>query len=155
MFDFYDFTAAGFLDSLGDLYEKKGYAVQYLPFVYSVDFFPLTASSIASRQVEINADADFVCCALSYIAHTSTGNNIVLPRVLLSLVIDNNQRALTSVPTALGNLYGTGPRPGNLFKPLILPANSTMTINAQNLDSADRNIRLSHVGVKAFLSRAA
>jgi hypothetical protein len=151
MFDFYDFTSAQFLDALADLYEAKGYAIQYLPFTYSVDFFPIGANATATRNVEINADADFVCTAFSHIAHDAAGVNIILPRVLLTLTIENNQRQLVNVPTVLGNLYGTGPRPGNLFKPLVLPANSTMSILATNLDNADRNIRLSHVGVKAFM----
>jgi hypothetical protein len=152
MFDFYDFTTAQFLDALADTYETRGYRVQYLPFVYSVDYFPLNANDQQSRQVEINADADFICTALTYVANVVGGAGLVLPLVTASVVIDNNQRSLTNVPTVLGNLYGTGPRPGNLFKPLVLPANSTLTITLQNQASGvNYEIRLSHVGVKAFL----
>jgi hypothetical protein len=151
MYDFYDFSAAQFLDSLADLYETRGYAVQYLPFTYSVDWFPLASLATDSRQVEINADADFVCCSLMQIAHDVNGNAIIVPRMLVTVTVDNNQRQLTSRPTPVGNLYGTGPRPGLLFKPLVLPANSTVTISLDNIDEADRNVRLSHVGVKAFL----
>jgi hypothetical protein len=151
MFDFYDFTTAQFLDALADVYEARGYRVQYLPFVYSVDFIPLNGNDEQSRQVEINADADFICTALTYVANVTGASALTLPIVVASIVIDNNQRALTNVFTLLGNLYGTGPRPGNLFKPLVLPANSTMTVTLQNQAQDGLEIRLSHVGVKAFL----
>lgn len=154
MFDFYDYCSARFLDALGDLYEKQGYVVSYLPFTYSCDFMPLLAGSTATRTVEIGADADFVATMFNGAIFDATPGvgSLIMGRVLASITVDNNQRQLTNIPTTLQCLYGTGPRPGQLFKPLILPANSTMTVTLTNIDANDYNVRLSHVGVKAFLA---
>jgi len=156
MFDFYDYSSARFLDALADLYEKQGYAVSFLPFTYSCDFLPLLGQTTASRTVEIGADADFVATMFNAVTYDATpGDNgeLIMARLLCSVVVDNNQRSLTNIPTTIQNVYGTGPRPGQLFKPLILPANSTMTVQLQNVDLGDYNVRLSHVGVKAFLAQ--
>lgn len=152
MFDFYDYSSARFLDSLADLYEKQGFVVQYLPFAYSVDFSPLGTGG--TRVVEIGADADFVCTMFNGVVFDRGSGQMILGRMLVSITVDNNQRQLTNQPTTLQCVYGTGPRPGQLFKPLVLPANSTMTITLDNLDSDDRVVKLSHVGVKAFLAPA-
>ena len=150
MFDFYDYSSASFLDALADLYEKRGFAVQYLAFVYSVDFNPLAAGTTAIQTVEIGADADFVATMFNGVIFDTLGG-LVLARLLVSVTVDNNQRQLTNQPTTLQNVYGTGPRPGQLFKPLVLPANSTMTVTLTNVDDVDYNVKLSHCGVKAFL----
>jgi hypothetical protein len=152
--DYHDFSIAGFLDQLAAAYESRGYRVGFLPFVYSVDFLPLLAATTDSRTMTIEADADFVGHSWTHICFNGAATGtVVLPRALVLITLDNNQRRLQNQPTMIGNVFGTGPAPMQMFKPLVLPAKSTLTFQVQNLsNSLDIRLRLSLCGVKAFLS---
>ena len=152
--DYHDFSIAGFLDQLAAGYESRGYRVGYLPFVYSVDFIPLLSLATDRRTMTIEADADFIGHSWAYTSFLASGGAILLPRVLVQITLDNNQRRLLNTPTMIGNIFGSGPAPGQMFKPLVLPAKSTLTFELQSLAGGgnDMNLRLSLCGVKAFLT---
>lgn len=150
--DWLDFNYVHFLDALAAEYREQGYLVHYLPFVYGADFLPLTANATLPISTVIDHDADFVLCYQNFVASVqATGANVASPNVLAQQILETSGRRLQDKPTQIVNIFGTGQRPAVLFKPLVIPARSTISLVLQDLGGVTINIRASYIGVKAYV----
>ena len=154
MLDFLDFHMTSWLDAFRAQYRARGFDVTYWPFVYGAEFLPLVANTTQQTTVTIDQDADFILCLQTFASFSDAGAVQAAPNVLINLRLDTSQRFLMSQPVHLINIFGTGERPHQLFKPLLMPAKTTMNVEADSDSVANSNLRLSFIGVKAYLSRA-
>lgn len=155
MYQFLDFNTAHYLDALREDYAAQGYDVAYLPFTYTADFLPLAASATQTTTVTIDHDSDFILGKQTMTVFDGDGAGIEFPNFLARLIVETSQRQLQNRLTHALNLFGSAQRPNIYYKPLVLAAKSTFTVEAQDLSGADATIRLAFAGVKAFLRRAA
>lgn len=87
----------------------------------------------ASGQINLDADSDFYCVALSYqcsiadAALTESSNVIPLVRVLITDT--GSGKALMNTPISLGALAGDGKRPYRLVRPRVFLSNATLQFN--------------------------
>jgi hypothetical protein len=155
MIDFWDFNQSNYLASLAEEYRRSGRQVTFLPFVYGLDFLGLAQNVVTTLKLTINNDADFLLCQRSSVCNDAAGNLILRPTVTVLMVVDSSQRACNNVPTLLPLMFGSGPRPYLLPKPLLLPARSTCSLTLNNFSATVLSVRLAFVGVKVFQGGAA
>lgn len=151
---FLDFNVTHFLDALAAEYRGRGVAVDYKPFCYVADFLPLASNSTETRQVAIDKDGDFCITAHEFTCFDGAGASVAQPNVLVRLFPETSQRVLQSAPVHLLNIFGTGQQPHVLYRPLILPAKSSLRVELQNLQIVALTIRLVFEGVKVYSRRS-
>jgi len=154
MIDSNDFSLQNFLDFLASEYRRKGFTVQYQPFVYGADFVPINAGITDSRGVAIDHDADFILSAQTFVSFETGGLVNLNPNMLVSLSDQSSQRQLQNEPLHLVGTFGTGQRPFMYYKPLVLRRRSTLLVTLTNNTLQNHNTRLSFQGVKAYTTRA-
>lgn len=154
MLDFLDFHMTSWLDAFRAQYRARGFDVAYWPFIYGAEFLPLVGNTTQQTQVTIDHDADFILCTQTFASFTTIGAAVTAPNILINLRLDTSQRFLMSQPVHLTTIFGTGERPHVLYKPLLMPAKTTMNVEADSEQASDNVLRLSFIGVKAYLSRA-
>ncbi len=101
----------------------------------------LSASGTGQNSIKISADSAFVACS---ICGASTGDFTCLMRQ------DASDRQLMNQQIHSSALMGTAERPGNFNKPLLLPANTTISLEYTDLSGAANDIYLSLVGFKVY-----
>jgi hypothetical protein len=154
MIDSNDFSLQNYLDTLASEYRRKGFTVQYQPFVYGADFVPINTLVTASVGVAIDHDADFILSAQTFVCFETGGLVNLNPNMTVSLSDQSSQRQLQNEPLHLVGTFGTGQRPFLYFKPLVLRRRSTLLVTVTNSTLQNQNLRLSFQGVKAYTTRA-
>lgn len=86
----------------------------------------------AVALINIDADSDFYCVALSY--QCSIGNAIlteatnVIPLVNVQITDTGSGKSLMNTPVAMGAIMGDGKRPYRLVRPRVFMANATVQL---------------------------
>lgn len=124
-------------------------------YVYNVAFAALAPAAIATANVAVEADANFILVKLSGFADIAaaaqTYNTRVVPLVNLQITDTGSGRNLLNGPTAWSNIVGWGEIPYILPIRRKWKANSTIRIQATNFDAAATyNLSLSFSGIKDF-----
>ena len=101
----------------------------------------IPASSTGTNQIKISADAAFVACS---IRGASSGDFTV------QVLQDASDRQLTNEQVHSSTILGTAQFPGILHKPLLLPANTTITMNYTDLSGDTNQIWFCFVGYKVY-----
>lgn len=120
-----------------------------LPYVYGFSLTAAQANQLAANQtrnasIKITADAAFVGMT---IRGASTGDFLTFMRV------DNSDRQLMNIPVHSAALVGTGERPAPLHKPLLLPANTTISFDVTDLSGAANDVYFYLHGFKVYQRR--
>lgn len=120
-----------------------------LPYVYGVELSARLNTQVLAGQtrnasIKITADAAFVGCT---IRGASTGDFLTFARV------DNSDRQLMNIPVHSSALVGTGERPAPLHKPLLLPANTTISLDFTDLSGQNNDIFFYFHGFKVYQRR--
>ena len=136
--------------------------IQAIPYTYNAVYWVTgAANSLAAGatnvpvNVNIQADADFLILNQTYDANTANAarNNstFVVPNVLVSLQDTGSGYMMMDQQTSVPNIFGNGQFPYVLPNPKLMPAKSTLTVLATNVDAAaGYNLRLSFNGVKLY-----
>lgn len=126
-----------------------GKAIDY--FVYAGEFLPLPLSTTNFIQIPIGGDAAFVILS-AVLIETDTANTTFLANwpLLFSLQDGGSGRFLSNIPIAANNWFGTAQEPKYWDIPKILAPNTTFTVNCQNLEATNRNVRVAFHGLKIF-----
>jgi hypothetical protein len=124
-------------------------------YVYNVNFAALAPAGIATANVAVEADANFILVKLSGFADIAaaaqTYNTRVVPLVTLQITDTGSGRQLFNGDTAWSNVVGWGEIPYILPVARKWKANSTIRVQATNFDvAATYNLRLSFSGIKDF-----
>ena len=106
-------------------------------------FYAATVSGLASTApsatslINIDADADFLCTALSYqavITAAGLGNLVteatnVIPVVTLQISDTGSGKSMMNQPVPLGSIAGDGKRPYRLPRPRVFQSNATIQLS--------------------------
>ena len=118
----------------------------------------LAASGTTAAQLQINADSDFVCQSINYIAWEGADNKEDDPDHTLMLTVAGSGRQLfnqaVSVLNICGN-YSDDQVPATLPMPFLLSANTTLTATIVNRSTTAVNRSdLTFQGYKIFYNEA-
>lgn len=124
-------------------------------YVYNVEFLALAPAGIATANVAVEADANFILVKLSgFTSVADAGQNYdtrVVPLVTLQITDTGSGRNLLNGATAWSNIVGWGEIPYILPVARKWKANSTIRVQATNFDTAlTYDLRLSFSGIKDF-----
>lgn len=117
-----------------------------LPYFYQASNTTAKSNSIAANStgqnsIKISADSAFVACS---IRGASTGDFTVQLRQDASDRIIMNEQVHSSA------IMGTAERPGPLHKPMLLPANTTISLDYTDLSGATNQIWFDLAGFKVY-----
>lgn len=117
-----------------------------LPYQYGLTNNSLQGNAIAAsatiqNSIKISADSAFVA---NDVRGISTGDLLFFMRT------DSSDRQLMNQPMHSSNYMGTAQRPAPLHKPLLMPANTTVTYDISNLTAAVNELWLSLNGFKIY-----
>lgn len=120
-----------------------------LPYFYSLNNTVLSNNAIPANQtvqnsIKITADAAFVAMDV---------RGVVNGDMLLFMRTDSSDRQLMNQAVQSSIFLGTGQRPAVLRKPLLLPANTTLSFDLTDISGAQNEIRLTLVGFKVYNRR--
>lgn len=101
----------------------------------------LAANGTAVNSIRISADSAFIAMS---IRGTSTGDYLAFMRQ------DASDRQLMNIGVNSNALVGTAERPAPLHKPLLLPANTTISFDLSDLSGAGNNIWFTLAGFKVY-----
>ena len=104
----------------------------------------LPALGTVSNSIKVSADAAFIAVS---VRGSSQGD------YLANLRIDNSDRQLMNIPTHSSALVGTGQRPAPLHKPLLLQANTTISIDFTDLSGQSNDVYFYLHGFKLYQRR--
>ncbi len=121
-----------------------------LPYFYNFTLNNLnsnavTAGATVQALIKVSADAAFVGMS---VRGKSTGDYLAFMRT------DASDRQMQNLPTINGALVGTGERPAPLHKPLLLPANTTLSFDITDLSGETNEIYFTIAGFKLYNPRA-
>ena len=121
---------------------QEGAVQTFNPRENGTDYFWYTHTAIstlsslavtATAFINLDADSDFYCVALSYAASIAdaalTESSNVLPLVRLQITDTGSGKALMNSPLALYALMGDGKRPYRLVRPRVFLANATIQLS--------------------------
>lgn len=147
-------TAEGAANTLGlasirqALFDTLGAypAANVLPYAYSLEKSsrisdPVPADTTVSASIKITADSAFIA---RYVTGASKGAYLLNPR------IDSSDRQLVNRPVHSAAWVGTAERPNILPKPLLLPANSTISFDMTDVSGAENDIFFTLIGFKIY-----
>lgn len=132
-------------DTLGDFPLNNVLPYDYGVNLYAAEGTAVPANGTVNASIKVSADAAFLGLD---VRGASTGS------YLLFLRVDNSDRQLMNIPTHSNAFVGTGQRPAPLRKPLLLPANTTISLQISDLSGAENNIFLYFHGYKLYQGRA-
>lgn len=117
-----------------------------LPYQYSfcltgAQSTAVAANSTAQASISISADSAFVA---TQIVGASTGDYLVFTR------LDASDRQLMNEPQHSAAYVGTAERPHYLAKPLLAPANTTLSYDLTDLSGAVNEIYYAMHGYKIY-----
>ena len=86
----------------------------------------------ATGIINLDADSDFYCCALTYQADIAgaalTESTNLLPLVTLNIVDSGSGKALMNGPILIPSFLGDGKRPYRFVRPRVFMANATINL---------------------------
>ena len=99
------------------------------------------ANQTVQNSIKITADSAFVAMDIRGV---STGDLLFFYRM------DSSDRQLMNIPVHSSNFMGTAQRPAPLRKPLLLPANTTISFDITDLSGASNQLWLTLSGFKVY-----
>lgn len=91
-----------------------------------------STAPVATAFINLDADSDFYCVALSYQASIAdavlTESSNVLPLVRLQITDTGSGKSLMNTPMPLTAMAGDGKRPYRLVRPRVFLANATIQL---------------------------
>ena len=103
----------------------------------------IAANSTVQQSIKISADSAFVACS---VRGASLGSYLAFFRT------DSSDRQLMNAGEPVVNvaLVGTGQRPAPLHKPLLLPANTSISFDITDISGAPNDVYFTFAGFKVY-----
>ncbi len=102
---------------------------------------PIPANGTIQNSIKISADSAFIAMS---VRGSSSGDFTTFMRM------DASDRQLMNQAIHSSALMGTAERPGPLHKPLLLPANTTVSFDFNDLSGADNDLYFVLAGFKVY-----
>lgn len=117
-----------------------------LPYFYSFHNTSAAGNAISANgsiqnSIKISADAAFIAMS---VRGMSTGDYTAFMRM------DASDRQLMNEAVVSGAFMGTAERPGPLHKPLLLPANTTVSFDITDISGSTNELYLTLAGFKVY-----
>jgi hypothetical protein len=117
-----------------------------LPYCYNFSLTVAQGNALAANgtgvaSIKISADSAFVAISAR---GASSGDFLIFPRT------DASDRQLSNQATHSSAFVGTAERPGPFHKPLLLPANTTISFDLTDLSGAVNEIYFTLAGYKVY-----
>jgi hypothetical protein len=128
--------------------EARALALDY--FVYGANFAPLAASATATQAIQINSDSAFMVLSATMVETDGQTTFLANRPLLVSLSTGGAALNLSNTPIHADNWFGTAEEPKYWDVPKILLPNTTFNIQIQNLEAAERYVRVAFHGFKLF-----
>lgn len=117
-----------------------------LPYQYSLNNTvlsgnPVAANATVQNSIKVTADAAFVAMDV---------RGVVNGEFLIFMRTDSSDRQLMNQAVHSSIFMGTGQRPAPLNKPLLIPANTTLSFDLTDLSGVQNEIRLTLSGFKVY-----
>ncbi len=129
--------------------KAKGLAIDYN--VYGTDFLPLGSGATTQNPINISGQAAF--CVLSAVLVETEDDNttfLAMSPLLFRLRDTGSNRELSNIAIHASNWFGTAAEPKYWDVPKIIAPNSTFIVEAQNLEAAERNVRVAFHGFNIY-----
>lgn len=133
----------------------KKYSRDY--YTYAIEIPTLTvAAAVATGQISIDADSDFVWEKSSYFADVAgaaqTDANKVVPLVSVAITDSGSGRNLQNIPVPIDTIAGRAGLPFLVPSPRVFAANSNITLVFTNYSAATdyANLYYVFIGYKKF-----
>ena len=101
----------------------------------------LGANGTALNQIRISADSAFIACSIRGVSDGP---------YTLFMQQDASDRQLQNLAVNADTVVGTAERPGPLHKPLLLPANTTISFTLADLSGQNNNVWFTMAGFKVY-----
>lgn len=132
-------------------FPKEARDLAYDYFVYGTDFNTLAASATATRAIQINSDSAFLVLSACLVETQDDNTTFLANRPLLAQLSTGGAALnLSSTPIHVDNWFGTAEQPKYWDVPKILLPNTTFNVQLQNLEAAERIVRVAFHGFKLF-----
>lgn len=128
--------------------------IKLMGFTYTLPFENLAGGTSLTMTFNVENDSNFRWAKSAYAANIAlaaqTDSSRVIPIVNALISNTGSGRNLQSTATPLPILFGTGQIPAILTSPILLVANSTISVTLSNTSATTYNIYLSFIGDKIF-----
>jgi len=106
----------------------------------------IAANSTIQQSIKISADSAFVACS---VRGASLGDYLAFARM------DSSDRQIMNAGEPVINtaFVGTAQRPAPLHKPLLLPANTTISFDITDISGAQNDVYFTFAGFKVYNRR--
>jgi hypothetical protein len=103
-------------------------------FWYSTRILGISsAAPAATGIINLDADSNYYCCALTYFADIAGAavaeSTWILPLVTLNIVDSGSGKALMNAPQIIPAIMGDGKRPYRLVRPRVFMANASIQLS--------------------------
>lgn len=145
---------AALANLLGQMSTRQAYydvlgtypSANIMPYFYGFKNLTATSNQIPANgtennSIKISSEAAFICTDLRVV---STGNFRIFMRM------DASDRQLLNEAQHINNIAGTAQRPSFFAKPLLLPANTTISFDLADLSGADNDVEFTMNGYKVY-----
>ena len=147
---------------IGSLYSGVGKNVKgqptgvIVPYVYPLYFAALAAAGIATQQLPMQANADFLCTGLSYHANIAAAAQVVGTKTVANceiLITDTgSNQQWTQSAVDLENYASNDAKLRPLPYPRLVQGRSALSVVVNNYDAAATyNIKLAFTGVLIYI----
>lgn len=126
-------------------------------FIYGLVFTALAQNTNQTKNIPIQADADFVLQKLCFFADDGAGSKFTpntrqIPNVTVIISDSGSGRQLMDSAVPLYTLFGTAENPFILPVPKVFSARSNVAITVANVEAAvaTYTLRLAFIGTKVF-----
>lgn len=120
-------------------------------FAYSANFIPLAANATQTQQIQIQNDSYFIIVAASgVVTDVANTTQITFVPQLVQLKDTGSGREFFDTQVHYHNVYGTAEQPAVWAWPRLLKAGSTFSVQHQDLEGQNRNVRVTFQGFKIF-----
>lgn len=126
-------------------------------YTYTFDFLALAPNAVATVTNQIDASAQFLLTAISYMAvavvggSTYTADNNPVPSVRLVLFDSGSSKQLMNNPTYLNCIAGVGGLPQRLVHPRFFDKSSAMQLQVTSDDSTTwAHLQIAFVGFRIY-----
>jgi hypothetical protein len=118
---------------------------------YPVNFLPLVASTTDQRQITIDSQSHFIqtyaCCIVT---DTTDLIQVAFIPQLVQVSDSGSQSTFWLTPPHAMAFYGDASQPGVMAIPYIFAPAVTVTIQHQNLQATNSNVRVLFSGMKSY-----
>lgn len=121
-------------------------------YVYSTNFLPLLSGATATQSISMQGSSHFLLTAINGTVRTDAAPPVLQasPAVLIQLQDTGSGRRMADQPLDWMNMVGRGIQPGLLPWPWLIVPGGQVAVQATNLDGADRQIRVSLLGIQIY-----